>query len=83
MPRFVSDNQAVIKDLDIDIIERVPNTSPYLPAAKAISMLRSVKIQNLGDLLSILTPRDISKPRDVPIISSLLAGVDVSGTLPQ
>ncbi|KAK5662254.1 hypothetical protein OQA88_8159 [Cercophora sp. LCS_1] len=73
----------VIKDLDIDILDQVPPDSPYLPAAKAISKLRSAKVQNLGDLLSILAPRDTSKPRDVPIISGLLAGVDVSGVLSQ
>ncbi|GAB1312345.1 Heterokaryon incompatibility domain-containing protein [Madurella fahalii] len=73
----------LIKDLDIDILAQVSQTSPHYPTAKAISKLRSAKIQSLGDLLSILAPRDTSKPRDIPIISGLLAGVDVSGGLTQ
>ena len=73
----------VIKDLDIDILEQVPEISPHFPMAKAISRLRNATFDNLSDLLSTLVPRDTSRPRDVPIISGLLAGVDVSGGLSQ
>jgi len=78
-----SNDSYVIKDLDIDILNQVPETSPYSPVAKSIGRLRNAKVHNLGDLLSTLVPRDTSKPRDVPIISGLLAGVDVSGALSQ
>jgi hypothetical protein len=72
----------LIKDLDVDILAEVSQSSHHVPA-EAIRKLRSTRIQNFGDLLSILGPRDTSKPRDVPVISGLLAGVDVSGGLSQ
>lgn len=76
-------DQFIIKDLDVDILAEVSPYSPYYATAVAIRKLRGARIQSLGDLLSILGPRDTSKPRDVPIISGLLAGVDVSGDLSQ
>ncbi|KAH0558812.1 hypothetical protein GP486_004548 [Trichoglossum hirsutum] len=73
----------LIKDLDVDILAEIPPSSPHYATAEAIRKLRSARIQSFGDLLSILGPRDTSKPRDIPIISGLLAGVDVSGGLSQ
>lgn len=73
----------LIKDLDVDILAEVPLSSPHHATAEAIRKLRSARIQSFGDLLSILGPRDTSKPRDIPIISGLLGGVDVSGGLSQ
>lgn len=73
----------VIKDLDIDILAKVQRSSRYHATAESIRKLRIANIQSFGDLLAILGPRDTSKPRDVSIISGLLAGVDVSGGLTQ
>jgi hypothetical protein len=70
----------VVKDLDVDILDKVPQ---YHATATAIRTLRRARIETFGDLSSILSPRDTSKPRDIPIISGLLAGVDVSGGLSQ
>ncbi|OJD33069.1 ankyrin repeat protein [Diplodia corticola] len=76
-------DEHVIKDLDVDILAEIPPSSRYHATAESIRKLRSASIQSFGDLLAILGPRDTSKPRDVPIISGLLAGVDVSGGLSQ
>lgn len=73
----------VIKDLDIDILAKVSQASSHYAIAESIRKLRDASIHSLGDLLSILGPRDTSKPRDLPIISGLLAGVDVDGGLSQ
>lgn len=73
----------VIKDLDVDILDQIPPNSTHHGLAKSIRTLRNTNIQSLGDLLAILGPRDTSKPRDLPIISGLLAGVGVSGGLSQ
>ncbi|ROV95731.1 hypothetical protein VMCG_07627 [Cytospora schulzeri] len=73
----------VIKDLDVDILAEISSSSRHYATAKSIRKLRNASIQSLGDLLSILGPRDTSKPRDVPIISGLLAGVHVYGGLSQ
>lgn len=69
----------VIKDLDIDILDEVLPSSPHYNLAMAINKLRRTSIQSFGDMLAILGPRDTSKPRDVPIISGLLAGIETSG----
>ena len=73
----------VIKDLDVDILAKVPGNSRHHDLAQSISKLRNTSIRSLGDLLAVLGPRDTSKPRDLPIISGLLAGVDVSAGLSQ
>ncbi|KAI0543626.1 hypothetical protein F4679DRAFT_567928 [Xylaria curta] len=73
----------LVKDLDVDILAEVPQSSPHHGTAEAIRKLRSARIQSFGDLLTILGLRDTSRPRDIPIISGLLAGVDVSGRLSQ
>lgn len=73
-------NNYVIKDLDVDILAEVPENHA---TANAIRKLRHASINEFGTLLAILGARDTSKPRDVPIISGLLAGVDVSGGLSQ
>lgn len=70
----------VIKDLDVDILAEAPEDHA---TANAIRKLRRASIDELSTLLAILGARDTSKPRDVPIISGLLAGVDVSGGLSQ
>ncbi|KAG4272987.1 hypothetical protein FPRO04_10067 [Fusarium proliferatum] len=70
----------VIKDLDVDILAKAPENHA---TANAIRKLRHASIDDFGTLLAILGARDTSKPRDVPIISGLLAGVDVSGRLSQ
>lgn len=70
----------VIKDLDVDILAEVPENHS---TANSIRKLRHTSINEFGALLAILGARDTSKPRDVPIISGLLAGVDVSGSLSQ
>lgn len=70
----------VIKDLDVDILAEVPENHS---TANSIRKLRHTSINEFGTLLAILGARDTSKPRDVPIISGLLAGVDVSGSLSQ
>lgn len=73
----------VIKDLDIDILAKVSQASSHSAIAESIRKLRNASVHSLGDLLSILGPRDTSKPRDLPIISGLLAGVDIDGGLSQ
>lgn len=70
----------VIKDLDVDILAKVSESHA---TANSIRKLRRASIDEFGTLLAILGARDTSKPRDVPIISGLLAGVDVSGGLSQ
>lgn len=76
-------NRHVIKDLDVDILAKVQGNSRHHDLAQSISKLRNTNIRSLGDLLAALGPRDTSRPRDLPIISGLLAGVDVSGGLSQ
>ncbi|KUI64372.1 Serine/threonine-protein phosphatase 6 regulatory ankyrin repeat subunit B [Cytospora mali] len=73
----------VIKDLDVDILAEIKPSSWYHDTAESIRKLRHASIQSLNDLLTILKPRDTSKPRDVPIISGILAGVHVDGRLSQ
>ncbi|PKS09158.1 hypothetical protein jhhlp_003772 [Lomentospora prolificans] len=73
----------VMKDLDVDILAKLNPSSRYHAAAESIRKLRSARMKSLNDLLAILRPRDTSKPRDIPIISGLLAGVDVSRGLSQ
>ncbi|CCT63193.1 related to heterokaryon incompatibility protein [Fusarium fujikuroi IMI 58289] len=75
-----NNNTRVIKDLDVDILDKAPENHA---TANAIRKLRHASIDDFGTLLAILGARDTSKPRDVPIISGLLAGVDVSGRLSQ
>ncbi|KUI62492.1 Serine/threonine-protein phosphatase 6 regulatory ankyrin repeat subunit B [Cytospora mali] len=73
----------VIKDLDVDILDKIKDSSSQYATAESIRKLRKASLKSVNDLLAILGPRDTSKPRDVPIISGLLAGVHVYGELPQ
>lgn len=73
----------LLKDLDVDILDKISPSSPHHNTAKAIRKLRTASVQSLGDLLAILGPRDTSKPRDMATISGLLAGVETSGGLSQ
>jgi len=73
----------LIKDLDVDILDKITPSTRYHGAAESIRKLRKVTLRSLNEVLAILGSRDTSRPRDVPIISGLLAGVDVSGGLSQ
>jgi ankyrin repeat protein len=81
---FKSTNSGpVIKDLDEDILAKAGETSSLWrqAATESITVLRGQRITGVNDILSALGPRDTSKPKDIAIISGLLAGVDVSTRL--
>jgi ankyrin repeat protein len=68
----------VIKDLD-SILEEANDTVP----AMAIRKLRKKSVTTVNDILAALRPRVTAKPKDMAIISALLAGVHVPGNLRQ
>ncbi|KAI9147082.1 ankyrin repeat protein [Paramyrothecium foliicola] len=76
-------DEYTLKDLDVDILDEIPSSSRYHDTAESIRKLRGASVQSFGDLLGVLGHRDTSKPRDMPIISGLLTGVNVSGGLSQ
>ncbi|KAK8093634.1 hypothetical protein PG997_000319 [Apiospora hydei] len=66
----------VIKDLDRDILAKNPESvfRPHWVATKLISQLRK-PVNDVGDLLSILSPRSTSYVRDRTTIAALLVGL--------
>ncbi|KAH6640307.1 hypothetical protein F5144DRAFT_544516 [Chaetomium tenue] len=70
------DGVPVIKDLDDDILARGPAgaSRAHWLATTLIRRLRK-PIDNIGDLLAILSPRSTSWTRDRTIIAALLAGL--------
>ncbi|KAF7931787.1 uncharacterized protein EAE98_004523 [Botrytis deweyae] len=66
----------IVKDLDQDILAHSPRASSraHWLATSLIQRLRR-PIDNVGDLVTILSPRSTSWVRDRTIIASLLAGV--------
>ncbi|KAH6627467.1 hypothetical protein F5144DRAFT_513952 [Chaetomium tenue] len=66
----------IMKDLDDDILAKSPSVAScaHWLATRLIQRLRR-PIDNVGDLLAVLSPRSTSWVRDRTIISALLAGV--------
>ncbi|GAB1319240.1 hypothetical protein MFIFM68171_09450 [Madurella fahalii] len=66
----------IMKDLDDDILAKSPSVASraHWLATTLIQRLRR-PIDNVGDLLAVLSPRSTSWVRDRTIISALLAGV--------
>jgi ankyrin repeat protein len=69
----------VIKDLDEDILAKPgePSTPWRQVATASIFNLRGKRITNVNDILTALGPRYTSWPKDMSIISGLLAGIEV------
>lgn len=71
-----SNNGPVLKDLDSDILAKSPDRASraYWLATTLIKQLRS-PIEDVGDLLAILSPRSTAKLRDRTVVAALLADV--------
>ncbi|KAF7169987.1 hypothetical protein CNMCM5623_002503 [Aspergillus felis] len=62
-----------IKDLDDDILAKVPDDI----VARPVANLRATRISAVDDLLTVLGSRYTSWPRDIATIAGLLVGVDI------
>ena len=69
----------VVKDRDEDILAKPgePSSACHLPTTQSIRKLRNTGITKVNDILTSLGPHDASKPKDMAIISGLLAGVEI------
>ncbi|KAH8597371.1 hypothetical protein B0O99DRAFT_670446 [Bisporella sp. PMI_857] len=71
-----------IKDLDEQILAKGQDERLSGPRGEATKIIRKLRkgVTTLDDLLTVLGPRHTSWPKDLAIISSLLAGVNVAPT---
>jgi ankyrin repeat protein len=75
---------SIIKDLDEDILS-ISNTDSkrHKVISGWIQSLRLGTVTTINDLLTVLHSRSTSWPRDIPIISGLLTGVEIKSGATQ
>jgi hypothetical protein len=81
---FKGSNGPLVKDLDEDILAKPGEKSErHCIASSVIRNLRTKGIGKINQLLSVLSPRHTSWPRDVAIISGHLVGIRIDPAATQ